>query len=216
MNNDPRLTTRHPDQGIDPSATLQPYPLNEYLLILDPHEELRQRIEKCRKELTDRFQIQQPATGRPNICLVRFSATGRQEERIVQRLRLIAMEEKPFLVELRDFGSYPMHAIFIQIANQPRVLELIRKLKQARPLMKAGGEAPHFLSDPQIALAGRLSKEKYLEAMKEYLNKKFSGRFVADAFLLLKRSKKEKKFEVAGRFNFEFMPVSAAQGVLFS
>ena len=189
--------------------------LYEYLLVIDPHEELRHRIEKCREALTEKYHIIQPLTGRPNVSLVRFSAMKMMEEKIIQRLQLIAMEEKPFVIELNDYGSYPMHAIFIRIANQPRVLQLIKNLKQARRLMKASGEDPHFLQDPNIALAGRIPKEKYLEAMKEYLHKKFSGRFLADSFLLLKRAKNEKRYQVVKRFEFQCLPVSTAQGVLF-
>lgn len=189
--------------------------LYEYLLVIDPHEELRHRIEKCREVLTEKYHIIQPQTGRPNVSLVRFSAMKMMEEKIIQRLQLIAMEEKPFVIELNDYGSYPMHAMFIRIANQPRVLQLIKNLKQARRLMKASGEDPHFLQDPNIALAGRIPKEKYLEAMKEYLHKKFSGRFLADSFLLLKRAKNEKRYQVVKRFEFQCLPVSTAQGVLF-
>ena len=216
MNNDQTPSSpSYPEIEKMGMTRLPGYPLNEYLIILNPHEELQHKIEKSRKELVDSHHIQPPLTGRPNICLVRFAATPMLEEKIIQRLRMIAMEERPFLVELKDFGSYPMHAIFIQIANQPRVLELIRNLKQARPLMKAAGEDPHFMLDPQIALAGRLSKDKYLDVMKEYLHKKFTGRFLADSFLLLKRPKPDKKFEVVRGFNFEYIQVSAAQGVLF-
>ena len=191
------------------------YRLYEYLLVLNPHEELRNKIEKSRQELEGKYHIQQPHTGRPNVTLVRFTTTKVMEEKIIHRLRFIAMEEKPFVVELKDFGSYPMHAIFICIANQPRVLALIKNLKSARRLMKAGGEDPHFLLDPQMALAGRLPKEKYLEAMKEYLHKRFTGRFLADSYLLLKRARNEKRYQVVKRFEFECIPVSAAQGVLF-
>ena len=203
------------EMGRGAGAPMPGYRLYEYLLVLDPHEELRNRIEKSRKELVEKYSIVQPPPGRPNITLVRFSATQMMEERIIHRLQLVAMEEKPFVVELKDFDSYPMHAIFIRIANQPRILQLIKNLKQARALMKAAGEDPHFLLDPQMALAGRLPKEKYLEAMKEYLHKKFTGRFLADAFLLLKRDKNEKRYQVVKRFNFECLPVSTAQGVLF-
>lgn len=190
-------------------------PLYEYLLVLNPHEELRNRIEKCRSELVSNYHISQPPPGRPNISLVTFKASKMMEEKIINRLQMITMEEKPFMVELQDFGSYPMHAIFIRIANQPRVLQLIKKLKQARLLMKVSGEDPHFLLDPHMALAGRLPKEKYLEAMKAYLHKKFTGRFWADNCLLLRRARHEKRYQVIRRFNFECIPVSTAQGVLF-
>jgi 2'-5' RNA ligase len=191
------------------------YRLYEYLLVIDPHEELRHKIEKSRLQLTEKYRVQQPQTGRPHISLVRFTAVNRMEDRIINRLQLIAMAEKPFQVELQDYGSYPMHAVFIKIANQPRVLELIKNLKQARRLLKAAGDDPHFLQDPQIALAGRIPKDKYLELMKEYLHKKFTGRFYADAMLLLRRPVQEKRYQIVKRFEFACLPVTTAQGVLF-
>jgi len=151
---------------MDIPLSLPGHRLHEYLLVIDPHEELRHKIEKSRQQLTEKYHILQPQTGRPHITLVRFTANPMMEEKIINRLQLIAMAEKPFVVELQDFGSYPMHAIFIKIVNQPRVLQLIKNLKQARRLMKAAGDDPHFLQDPQIALAGRLPKDKYLELMK--------------------------------------------------
>ncbi len=187
----------------------------EYLLVIDPHEELRHKIEKRRLQLTQKYCVQQPQAGRPHVSLARFTALKMTEQKIIDRLNWIAMAEKPFVVELKDYGSYPMHAIFIGIGNQPRVLQLIKNLKQARRLMKSGGEDPHFLQDPQIALAGRLPKEKYLEIMKEYLHRKFTGKFIADAFLLLRRATNERRYQIVKRFEFQCLPVNAAQGVLF-
>lgn len=200
---------------MDTSFSLPAYRLYEYLLVIDPHEELRHKIEKSRQQLINNYNIVQPQTGRPHVTLVRFTARQAMEEKIINRLQLISMAEKPFVVELQDFGSYPMHAVFIKIANQPRVLQLIKNLKQARRLMKAAGDDPHFLQDPQIALAGRLHKDKYIELMKEYLHKKFTGRFYADAMLLLRRLKNEKRYQIVRRFEFECLPVTTAQGVLF-
>lgn len=195
--------------------SLPGHQLYEYLLVIDMHEELRHKIEKSRLQLIEKYNIIQPQAGRPNVSLVRYTAIKIMEQKIVDRLLLIAMEEKPFVIELQDYGSYPMHAIFINIVNQPRVLQLIKNLKQARRLMKAGGEDPHFLLDPNIALAGRIPKEKYLTAMKEYLHKKFTGRFIADAYLLLKRAKNEKRYQIVRRFEFQCLPISMVQGILF-
>jgi 2'-5' RNA ligase len=188
----------------------------EYLLVIDIPGELRKRIEQCRSELTEKYQIIQPNTGRVNVSLVRFSAMKMVEERIIQRLQMIAMDEKQFLVDLQDYGSYPMHAIFIRIANQPRVLQLIKKIKKARSLMKAAGEDPHFLQDPNIVLAGRIENKKYVEAMKEYQHNKFNGRFLADSFILLKRAKEEKKYSVVRKFEFQCTAVLNGQKSLFN
>ncbi len=187
----------------------------EYVLVIDMPKELRHKIEKSRLQLTENYHIVQPQPGRPHVSLVRFTALKVMEEKNVSRLQLIAMAEKPFEIKLRDYGSYPLHAIFIEITNQERVLQLIKNLKQARPLMKTAGSEPYFMEDPQIILAGRLPREKYLEAMKEYLHKKFTAQFLAEGFLMLKRAEGEKRFQIVKRFEFQCLPISTAQGVLF-
>lgn len=185
----------------------------EYLLVIDLPPDLRQKVEEERQCLVNNYSILQPQTGRPAVALVRFMANEMMDAKITRELKLLAIKEKPFLVELANYGSYPMHALFIEIANQQRVLELVKNLKQARRLMKGGPDEPHFLLDPQVVLAGRLPKEKYLEIMKEYSQKEFAGSFSADAFLLLKRQKNERRFHLLKRF--EFVPAGAAQAVLF-
>lgn len=189
--------------------------LFEYQLVIDLPEDLRLKIETERVELTNNYGILQPSTGRPAVSLTRFKANKMMERKIINKLQQVVIEQKPFMIELKDFGSYPMHAVFIEINNQEKVLELIKNLKQARPLMKAGGDEPHFLSDPQMVLAGRLANDKFIEIMKAYEHKKFAGNFLADSFLLLKKNEAEKKYEVVKRFAFEIEAVKKPQGVLF-
>lgn len=189
--------------------------LYEYMLVTDIPEPQRLEIEKERLGLTKRYRIQQPQTGRPHISLARFKAVKAMEEKILYRLQIIAMKEKPFTLELQDYDGYPMHAVFIQIANQQRVLDLIKNLKKARPLMKAAGDEPHFMLDPQIALAGRLENDKYIGIMNEYEHKKFTAGFIVDAFLLLRRGEHEQRYRLVKRFELGWLQVIEKQGVLF-
>lgn len=186
----------------------------EYLLVIDLPEALRHKIEKARGHLLETYRIPQPPTGRPHISLARFTVPLRLEDKLIDRLHQIAMEAKPFLVELQDYGSYPMHAIFVRIANQPLIIELIKRFKAARPLMKLAGEDPHFILDPNIALAGRIPRDMYLEAMKEYAQKSFHGRFVAEACWLLKKEEGVKRYQILRRFSFEAVPAQQ-QRLLF-
>lgn len=192
------------------------YRVNEYLLVLDIPEVLRYKIEKARRELLEKYIIPQPPAGRPHVALARFLMPEMMEEKLLYQLQVISMAEKSFLLELKDYGSYPMHSIFIKIANQQQVLQLIKDLKQTKRLMRSGGEDPYFLQDPTIPLAGRIDKKIYIEVIKEYAHKHFSGKFVTDAMLLLKRKSGEKKYQVQRRFEFQNLPVNAAQGDLFS
>ena len=189
--------------------------LYEYLVVLDIEEELRNRIINAKREFYDRHKVPSSLTGRPNVTLARFESTEMLEQKIMNRLHVISSGIKPFSVELKNFGSYPMHSIFINIINQGPVNELVLKLKGARTLMKRSGKDPHFVEEPLVPVAIRLWKEKYKEVIGEYSGKKFYGKFLADNMLLLKRGVQENKYKIAGKFYFECLPVKNGQGVLF-
>src|SRR5579863_1692161 len=75
---------------------------NEYLLILNPHEELRNKVRQIRTSFHDTYQVTPSLGGEPQVTLVRFTQLSLMEERIVQRLKTIAMGYCPFKVELKD------------------------------------------------------------------------------------------------------------------
>ena len=200
---------------MDKTVSVTGHSLYEYQVVIDIPAALRKRIETDRQQITENYGIVQPPAGRPHISLVRFMAVKKMENKITLQLQQVAMAAKPFTVVLRDYDGYPMHAVFIQIDNQQKVLDLIKNLKSARRLMKAGGDEPHFLLDPQMVLAGRLENDTYIRIMKEYQHKKFAADFVADAFLLLRGNDDEKRGELVKRCEFAFVPEKKPQGVLF-
>ena len=189
--------------------------LYEYLVVLDIEEELRNRITSIKKEFYLNHKVLSALTGRPNVTLARFESSEMMDQKIKNRLQVISSVIKPFSVVLENFGSYPMHSIFINIINQGPVNELVLKLKGARTLMKRSGKDPHFVEEPLVPVAIRLWKEKYKEVIAEYSTKKFYGNFLADSMLLLKRGFEENKYKIAGRFHFACLPVRDAQGLLF-
>lgn len=66
-------------------------PLTEYLLVLNPHEELRHRIAQVRAAFQETYQPAVAVGGKVHLTLLRFNQLTLVEERIVQRLRSIAM-----------------------------------------------------------------------------------------------------------------------------
>jgi hypothetical protein len=57
---------------------------------------------------------------------------------------------------------------------------------------------------------------QYEKAWQEYSRKSFTGSFIADAMLLLKRRPGKKPYQVVQRFDFMNLPVSTRQGELFA
>jgi 2'-5' RNA ligase len=192
------------------------YNYNEYVLILNPHEELRNKIMHVKKEFYEKYEAPTALWGKPHITLANFLQFEMMEERIVSRLKTIAMGYTPFKVELKNFGSYPSHTIFINIESKQQVQNLVKELKQAQQLLKLNKEnKPHFLDNPSITVAGKLLPWQYEKGWLEYSHKHFTGRFIADGFLLIKRRVGEKAYQIVQRFEFMNLPVSTKQGELF-
>ena len=196
------------------------YRLCEFLLVLNPHEELRNRIMTIKKEFHEKYRGNSAskalAAGKPQLALVKFETMEMMEERIVNRLKTIAMGYHPFKVELKDFGSYPSHTIFINVISKIPIQNLVKQIKEAQRLMKLDKDhKPHFIEDPQISIARKLVPWQFEQAWLEYSHKHFTGRFIADGMLLLKRREGQTSWQIVQRLEFMNLPVTTKQGALF-
>jgi 2'-5' RNA ligase len=191
------------------------YRINEYLLVLNPHEELRNRIVQVRKDFSEKFKSP-PVGGRPHLALVRFTQLEMMEERIVHRLKTVAMGYHPFKVELSNFGSFPSHTIIINVPTKVPVQNLVREIREGQRLMKLDNDnKPHFIDDPYIMVARKLLPWQYEKGWLEYSHRHFTGRFIADSMLLLKRRQGDRAYQIIQRLEFMNLPVTTKQGELF-
>jgi len=192
------------------------YNYNEYLLILNPPEVLRNKIMEVKKFFYEKYKAGNTLWGKPFITLVNFVQFEMMEERLINHLKTIGMGYRPFKVELKDFGSFPSHTIFINIESKLQVKNLIKDIRAAQKLMTLNKEnKPHFIDDPHVTIARRLLPWQYEKGWLEYSHKHFTGRFIADAMLLLKRRVGNKAYQIVQRFEFMNLPVTTKQGQLF-
>ncbi len=201
--------------------TIPGYRVNEYLLVLQPHEELRNKVMQVKKDFFEKYESSS-AMGKPYVPLVNFVQYGMMEDKIVNRLRMISMGTTPFKIELKDFGSFPTHTIYINVATRVPVQDLVKTIRhEAQRLMKLNDDnKPHFILEPHLTIARKLKPWQYEKSWLEYSNKHFSGRFVADSMVLLRRPSGDAdvfrgKYQVVNRFEFQNMPVATKQGELF-
>ncbi len=192
-------------------------PILEYMLVLNPHEELRNRITQVRKEFQETYKTPVAIGGKPHLALVRFSQLALMEDRIVQRLRTIAMGFCPFKVELKNFGSLPTHSIYINVISKLPVRNLVTEIRDIQRLMKTDKDnKAHFIDEPNLLIARRLLPWQYERGWLEYGHKHFTGRFIADGMLLLRRREGEMAWQIAERLAFQNLPVATRQGELFA
>jgi 2'-5' RNA ligase len=191
------------------------YRLNEYKLVIPIPEVLQHKITAIRKDFGDSYSYK-PDPGRAHITLVMFSQVEMMEDRIRQRLRSISMGEAPFKIELMNFGSYPSHTIFINVATKESIKKLMRSVKEIQHILRTDMEhKAHFLHDPMISIAGKLKPWQYEKGWLEYSQRHFTGRFIADGLLLLKRPEGSIPWQIVERMDLQNLPVITKQGGLF-
>src|SRR5688572_1816843 len=110
------------------TSVMPGYKLNEYLLVLNPNEELWKKITRVKEQFAEKFQAENGKWGRPQITLVKFVQHEMMEERLINRLSVVGMSFPPFKVELRDFGSLPSHTIFINMVSKVPVQNLVKEV----------------------------------------------------------------------------------------
>jgi 2'-5' RNA ligase len=202
--------------------TIPGYKVYEYLLALSPHEDLRNRIMKVKEDFANEYKTDHARWGMPYITLVNFVQYAMMEERIVNRLRTVAMGYPAFKAELHDFGSFPSHTIYINITSKLPIQGLIKKIRlETQRLMKLNDDnKPHFILEPHLTIARKLEPWQYEKGWLEYAHKHFTGKFIADSMILLKRPVGESdsyrmKYHTIQRLEFQNMPVTTKQGALF-
>jgi 2'-5' RNA ligase len=192
------------------------YKTNEYQLVLNPHEELRNKITQVKTAFQEAYHTPSAFGGRPHIALVRFTQYELMEERILNRLKAVAMGQRPFKVELKDFGSFPSHTLFINVITKVPVQNLVKEIRESQRLLKMNNDnKPHFIDEPYITIARKLLPWQYEKGWLEYSHRHFTGRFIADNMLLIKRRIGDRAWQIVRRFEFMNLPVTTKQGALF-
>jgi 2'-5' RNA ligase len=199
------------------ATTIPGYNIYEYLLVLNSHKELCDKIMEVKMKFADDYKSEQAKTGKSQVLLANFVQYEMMQERLLNRLRIVAMGTTPFKVELRDFGSFPTHTIFINVVSKVPIQKLIKNLKhESNKLMTLNKDnKPYFPDEPHLTIAKKLVPWQYEKGWLEYINKNFTGRFIADKMVLLRRPAGEMKYHVVQKFEFQNMPVMIKQGELF-
>jgi 2'-5' RNA ligase len=197
-------------------SSIPGYHVFEYLLVLNPHEELQNQLNGIKKEFAKKYKAPLASETKPHLSLVNFLSYQMTQERLLNRIGSIAMGITPFKIELSGFGSLPSHTIHANITTKVPIQNLVRELKSATQLMTLNKEnKPHFIEGSHLTICRKLKPWQFEQAWLEYSHRHFSGRFIADGLTLLRRPAGETGYQLMMRFEFQALPVIAKQGSLF-
>jgi len=203
---------------------IEGYKYSEYLLVLDPHEYLREKINQVKKDFSEKYNAPTTISSKPYIILANFVQFEIREAPLLNRLKSITMCHSPFKVVLKDYGSFPSHTIYINIESKQQVKNLVTELKPAQQLMALNKDnKAHFIDNPYLTIARKLLPWQYEKGWLNYSNSYFTGSFIAEEMLLLKRpleirddgSFQAGKYKMIQQFRFMNLPVNTKQGEIF-
>jgi len=191
--------------------------LTEYLLVLSPSKELWDKIMVVKEKFAANYDCPIAKYTKPHITLAKFCQFEMMEIKIVNKLQLLAKTITPFIVDLKNFGSFPTHTIYINVTSKVAIVNAVKTVKQAQHLMKASKELkPYFITEPHVTIARKLLPWQYEKGWLELSNANFTGRFVAEEMVLLKRKAGSRdRYDKANIFAFKGEQLKMEQGALF-
>lgn len=176
--------------------------LNDYLLVLQPHEDLYNKIMLLKKDFATLYDCPTAMYSKPHITLLRFLQCNMQQQKIVQKLTTIIESASPFSVVLNGFGSFPTHTIYFNVETKNNIVELVKSFKPTQAMLKLDNEhKPHFITEPHLTLARKLLPWQYEKAWLAYNNTPFAASFMVNKVLLLKRPIEGKGYSIAATFS---------------
>ena len=191
--------------------------INEYLLIIQPHEDLYNKIMGIKKQFAEKYDCLAAIYSKPHITLVNFIQWEMQEKKFVSRLKNIFESTAAFQVSINGFGSFPTHTIYANVQTKNDIVSLVKSIQPAQYLLAFNVKnKAHFITEPHLTITRKLLPWQYEKGWLEYSNTHFAASFMVNEAVLLKRHIDTKKYNVAANFHLLNKPSDMAiQASLF-
>lgn len=188
----------------------------EYLLVVQPHEDLSNRIMQEKQAFATTFDCSTAVFGQPQIVIAKIVQRIWSEPNWLRRIARTLSETSPFTITLENYGSFPSHSIYLQVKTKTAIVSLVKALRQhGKYLYYDAAYKPHFITEPHLTIARKLLPGQYEKAWQAYRHQFFSGMFLAKEVLLLRRRLSEKHYQIMERFSLEGKRQEVVQGGLF-
>ena len=194
------------------------YAISEYRLVIAPHALLAQEINAIKKKFASTYDCSSALSNQlPNILLARFEQFEVTEKRILHRLELLAAAHPAFMVELNGFGSEPTHTIYINLGTKTQIISLVKSFRSIQSLLTMDKDhKPHFITEPTVTIANKLLPWQYEKGWLELQHTHFSGMFLVNQLIMLRKRKNGNAFEIIKKFSFLNEKNFIRQGELFT
>lgn len=190
---------------------------SDYLLVAALNDDVAKLIQAERQQYAKIIEDTHLSSATAYIKLVNFTQALSMEERIRSRLRLIALQQKAFQIELLNFGCYPTHTLYINTITKTQLRQLSKKLKQdMQSMLKLDiDNKPFFQTELNIILAQKIKPWQFEKVWSHYQHAYFSAKSMCHHLLLFKKQNAANGFTLVEKFEFQNLPIYASQVNLF-
>jgi len=193
------------------------YPVNQYMVIIKPDEKVKNRMRRIREMWKQQYDLVPNQMQGGFILLSRFWQYKHLEQKVLDRLQLIAMDAAPFKVHLKDYAMLPQESIGLQIENPAGIYTIVKKMQRDPRLFKTPQNHPYFNLQPQaLWLANKLQPQQFEQIAATYRRRHFTADFIAQSMLVLRKAGNDTKWIVAADYPLQNLAVFSEQGVLFA
>jgi len=170
---------------------------NLYFIALIPKKTLRENITAFKQDFANRFNSRVALKVYPHITLkAPFKLPPDKHSYLLNWFSGLNISQKPFLIQLKDFGSFPNSKTPVVYIDPVSNTEL--SFLQVKIMLSFISNISDIVTKadiefkPHVTIAYRdLTPEMFAKAWQEYQRKKFDALFEVDAFYLLQHDAKK-------------------------
>ena len=177
--------------------------IGEFLLIIPPDDKVNSEVFPIKKVFEADYGCSYSGNSKPHITLTNFLQLETMENRIIQRLESFSKSIRPFNIDLKGFGGFPAHSIYINILKKKPIVEIVKGIRSNFTHILKFDEKykPNFVTQPHLTIARGMTKAQYDRAYSEWRHKQFDSGFHANNMILLKRLP-EGNYHIVKSFSF--------------
>ncbi len=162
--------------------------LREYMFMINPEESINEMVMQEKRDFFTKYGAAIAVNTKPHIAVANFVGRDEMEYTLIGWIQKICSMQKGFPVTLNNYSSFPLHTIYLRVQDPEPLLSFAKKLKVINEFIQCSSCAPlQLTSKPHLILAGKLTKEIYEKASRDYAQKDFHESFMVNELVLLKR-----------------------------
>ncbi|MGM0932413.1 MAG: 2'-5' RNA ligase family protein [Bacteroidota bacterium] len=164
-----------------------------YFIAILPPKDLSKRIKELKLELAEKYHTRHALKLPAHLTLqIPFRMSETREEKLHKILRDFAEKQEPFEIKTAGFGRFSRKVLFIDIAENPELVQLHQKLQKSLDKnlrLKENEKGSNF--HPHFTLATRdLSIKNFEPAWKELKDQELKESFTTESLVLFKHNGK--------------------------